>query len=126
MVWGASKRLARSPQNAIPERRAHIRFRLTLAVHFTASGREKPVELSTGYTIDLSSSGLRFRADNLVKPLPTGQSIHVYIDWPVLLDQNVNLQLDMSGVVVRTDGREVAVQVYKHRMKTRTVGERSA
>ena len=87
--------------------------------------RSKPVEMGTGYTIDLSSSGLRFRADKLLKPLPIGQRIRVFIDWPVLLDGNVKLQLDLSGVVVRTEGREVAVQVYKHRMKTRTIEERS-
>ena len=121
-MGGSSKR---SPENTVPERRAHIRFRLTLEVHFTASGREKPVEMGTGYTIDLSSSGLRFHADKPLKPLPAGQRIRVYIDWPVLLDGNVKLQLDISGVVVRTDGAEVAVEVYKHRMKTRTVGEPS-
>jgi hypothetical protein len=79
--------------------------------------------MGTGFTIDLSSSGLRFRADRLPKPLPVGQRIRVYIDWAGLVDGNVKLQLDVSGVVVRTDGREVAVQVYKHRMKTHTVAE---
>ncbi len=44
-------------------------------------------------------SGLSFTAD---RPLLTGQKLEVAIDWTVLLDGGVRLQLVMSGVVVRT------------------------
>ena len=40
----SSKWRARLPENAVPERRAHIRFRLALEVHFTVSEREKSAE----------------------------------------------------------------------------------
>ena len=95
---------------------------MTLEVRYTTSSRQKPVQMGTGHTIDLSSSGLRFRAD---KPLQTGQWIVVYIDWPVLLEGDVKLQLVISGVVVRIDGTEVAVQIHQHEMKTRSVGQQS-
>ena len=110
-MGGSSKRRGRS------ERRAHIRFPTTLEVRYTTSGRQ-----GRGHTIDLSSSGLRFRAD---KPLLTGQSIAVYIDWPILLEGDVKLQLVLSGVVVRTDGTEVAVQIHQQVMKPGSGGQRS-
>ena len=81
------------------------------------------VKVGTGRTIDMSSSGLRFTVD---RPLPIGQRIEVYIDWPPLLDREIKLQLAISGVVVRTNGTEVALQILRHDFRTRSVGQRPA
>src|ERR1039457_1753509 len=70
----------------------------------------------SGRSIDLSSSGLSFTADALP---PTGQRLEVAIDWPVLLDGAVRLQLVMSGLVVRTSGTTTAVRIQRHDFKTR-------
>ena len=111
----ASERLARLPTGAGVERRASTRFPLTLDVRYAVSG----VETGSGRTIDLSSSGLSFTAD---RPLLTGQRLQVSIDWPVLLDGGVKIQLIISGVVVRTNGTATAVEIQQHEFKTRRVG----
>jgi hypothetical protein len=104
---------------AIQERRASTRFSLNLELRYTVSYRCTPVETGTGRTIDLSSSGLAFTADT---PLPMGVRIDVSIDWPVLLDGGVKMQLKMSGLVVRTNGTETALQIHRHEFKTRRAG----
>lgn len=96
---------------------------LTLEVRYVVLGRRAPVEMGSGRTIDLSSSGLSFTAD---RPLQTGQKLDVYIDWPVLLDGGVQLQLIMSGVVVRTGGTATALQIERHEFRTRRGGLKGA
>jgi hypothetical protein len=110
---------ARLPNAPSVERRTNNRFLLTLQVHYTVSEHASPMETGSGTTIDLSSSGLRFIAD---RPLLTGQKLHVSIDWPAWLDGGVQLQLIMSGVVVRTNGKTTAMQIQRHEFKTCRVG----
>ena len=114
-----SKRQARLPRDTGPERRSSTRFPLTLALRFAVSGRHAPEEMGSDRTIDLSSSGLTFTADGLLFP---GQRLDVSIDWPALLDGGVQLQLMISGMVVRTDGTVTALQIQRHEFKTRRVG----
>ena len=75
-----------------------------------------------GQTIDLSSSGLRFAAK---RPLEPGMIIEVAIDWPVLLDGRVQLQLMVTGVVVWSCGMETALRIQRHDFRTRGM-EKSA
>jgi PilZ domain len=107
------------PKSLSPERRASTRFGMRLDLSYTSSDRRTRVNNGLGRTIDLSSSGLRFAAD---KPLLMGQKLDVSIDWPVLLDGAVRLQLIMSGVVVRADGTTIALQIGRHEFRTRRVG----
>jgi hypothetical protein len=101
------------PEGTRAEHRAHARFPLILPVRYTVSRRH---EIGWGWTIDLSKSGLRFTAD---RPLEPGLRLALAIDWPVLLEGVVPLQLCESGVVVWTRGTETALQI-KHRVfKTR-------
>jgi hypothetical protein len=111
-----SEQRVRLPRNESSERRASTRFPLTLEVRYAVLGSRPPVETGAGRTIDLSSCGLSFTAE---RPLATGQRIDVSIDWPVLLGGGVQLQLIMSGVVVRSDGSATALQIERHEFKTR-------
>jgi hypothetical protein len=63
----------------------------------------------------MSSSGLRFTTD---PPLQIGQKMVVHIDWPALLHWGIKLQLVVLGVVVRTNGTEVALQILRHDFRT--------
>jgi hypothetical protein len=116
------ERQVRLPWDESPERRVGARFPLALEVRYVVASRRAAVETGSGRTIDLSSSGLSFTAD---KPLRTGQKLDVSIDWPVLLDGRVQLQLIMSGVVVRTSGTTTALQIQRHEFRTRAVGSKA-
>src|ERR1035441_10941393 len=69
----------RMAKSISPERRASTRFALALEVRYVASDRRAPVEMGSGRTIDLSSSGLSFTAD---RPLPTGQRLGLVLPPP--------------------------------------------
>jgi PilZ domain len=116
------KRRTRQPFADV-ERRASTRYPVVLEIQYTTLGDTGPVRLGTGTIIDLSSSGLSFSTDT---PLLIGQRIKAYIDWPVMLNGNVKLQLEILGVVVRTAGTKIAVQIERHDFRTRSVRRRSA
>ena len=101
------------------DRRATARFPLTLEVRYAIAESRRPKEVGSGQTIDLSSSGLCFLAD---KQLQTGLALELYIDWPVLLDGGVQLQLVMAGHVVRTRGLTTALKIERHEFRTRKGG----
>lgn len=111
-----SERPVSLPKVASPARRASTRFPLAMDLGDALMGRREQRKTGSGQTIDLSSSGLSFTAD---RPLLTGQKLEVAIDWPVLLDGGVRLQLVMSGVVVRTSGTTTAPKIQRHEFKTR-------
>jgi hypothetical protein len=46
----------------------------------------------------------------------------VAIDWPVLLDGGVPLQLIAAGVVVWSKGTETAMRIQRHELRTGRVG----
>jgi len=105
--------------NDHPERRANTRFRLALEVRYTILQPGGKGATGSGVTIDVSSSGLSFLADN---PLRVGQRLELAIDWPVMLDQGVQLQLTISGVVVRAETTITALRIERHEFKTRRLG----
>ena len=124
---GISRQLSdsgvRLPKAAWPDRRASVRFPLTLDVRYSVSHRRAPVETGSGQIIDLSSSGLRFAAQG---PLEPGLKLDVAIIWPVLLDEHVQLQLVVTGVVVWSNGTETALRIQRHDFRTRRVGLKAA
>jgi PilZ domain-containing protein len=109
-------RRTRLLQGLSPDRRGSIRFPLNLEVRYSVIGHRGPAENGSGRTIDLSISGLSFTAD---KPLSIGQRLDLSIEWPVVLDGGVQLQLVTSGVVVRSAGAVIALRIGRHEFKTR-------
>lgn len=89
-------------------------FPLTLDVHYTSKRRSTPAS-GSGRSIEMSSSAFRFIAD---RPLAPGLPLHLAIDWPVLLDGDVPLQLIATGEVVWTSGTETFLKIQRHEMRT--------
>ena len=110
--------MGNTPPSAVDrEWRAAIRFPLALPLRYSVLHRGMGrTETGSGQTIDVSSAGLRFMTDRL---LPPGLYVELFMDWPVLLDGRVEVQLVMSGNVVRSNGTETAVQIYRHNFTTR-------
>jgi hypothetical protein len=53
-----------------------------------------------------------------------GQNLDVSIDWPARLDDDVQLQVVVSGVVVRTTGAVIALRIERHEFRTRRAAAR--
>jgi hypothetical protein len=91
---GQITRQVRLSKGRSSDRRASVRFPVSLEVRYSIAGRRGPVENRSGQTLDVSSSGLSFTAD---RPLPIGQKLDMSIDWPFRLDGDVQLQLVASA-----------------------------
>ena len=124
---GISRQLSdsgvRLPKDAGPDRRARVRFPLTLDVRYSVSHRRAPVKTGSGQIIDLSSSGLRLAAQG---PLEPGLKLDVAVNWPVLLDGRVQLQLILTGTVVWSSETEIALRIQRHDFRTRSVRLKAA
>jgi hypothetical protein len=111
------------PKDTKLERRSSVRFPLTLDVRYSVLHRNGPIETGSGQLIDVSSSGLRFTAQ---APVERGLKLDVAINWPVLLDGRIQLQLTVSGVVVRSSGTEISMRIQRHDFRTRSVQLKTA
>jgi PilZ domain-containing protein len=106
----------RLPRYGGTERRTNTRFPIIQDFRYTVRG-SGPAE-NLGHLMNLSSSGLSFTADG---PLAVGQCLDAAIDWPAKLEGGVQIELILSGVVVRTDGTAIALEIRRHEFKTRRV-----
>jgi len=120
---GPSERRPQGLKGTRIERRSSVRFPLTLDVRYSVLHRNGPAETGSGKLIDVSSSGLRFTGG---APVSAGVKLDVAINWPVLLDGRIQLQLTVSGVVVRSSGAEIAMRIQKHDFRTRSVQLKTA
>ena len=108
------RRLA--PDGLPANRRSSVRFALELGIRYVVTNPTSR-DSGVGKTIDISSSGIRFIAE---RPLRTGLTLDIAIDWPAALDETVPLQLAGRAVVVRSKNCETAVRLVEHQFKTRS------
>lgn len=97
------------------DRRANRRYGLRLNLRWKVIRRRQIAETGDGVTIDVSSGGILFEAD---RPLPIGLAVELSVAWPVLLHNVAQLQLVVSGRVVRSRDGCTALQMMKHEFRT--------
>jgi len=103
-------------------RRANRRYDIPLELRWKLIRRGKVLEVGTGTTIDLSSSGIMFRAE---KSLPAGEKIELSIVWPAHLEGFPPIQLAVSGILVRSAGNRNAIRMITHEFRTVAVAARN-
>jgi len=72
-------------------------------------------DTGTGFTLDLSSSGILLEAGRY---LPPGLNLELLVSWPVLHRNVSPLQLFVSGRIVRSEGSLAAIQMVQHEFRT--------
>ncbi len=100
----------------VTERRANSRFPMQMDLRYRYAHRRTKGRVHAGVIEDISSSGLRFTAEEAVE---VGRRLEVSMDWPVRLDGAIPLQMVVTGTVVRCSGAEVALRIHSHEFKTR-------
>jgi hypothetical protein len=98
------------------EEEADCHYRLALGIRYTLYQGRHVLETGSGKTIAISSSIVRFAAR---RPLSSGQTIDIDIDWPVLAGGSIRLQLVVKGEIVRVRGTEITVKICRHAFKRR-------
>lgn len=97
------------------ERRSDRRYNLRLDVRWKLIRRRRILEAGQGFTIDFSSGGVLFETE---RAMPVGLNVELSVSWPVLLHNVSQLQLVVSGKVVRSQGRRTAIRMTQHEFRT--------
>ena len=97
------------------DQRLHGRYPIALELQYKLLNKGRLERIGFGRTVNISSDGVLFEADCR---LPAGGPIELAMNWPYLLDGVVTLKLVMSGHVVRSDARAIAVKVEHHEFHT--------
>jgi hypothetical protein len=102
--------------NKESERRNNARFDCHLAVSYQSL--EKPFLSGNGTseTLNISSKGVLFRADEALEP---GQLVQVSLDWPARLENQIPLKLVAEGRIVRNIKGVAAMTIEKYEFRTR-------
>ena len=95
------------------DRRLHRRYPIVLEVQYRAI-RGRAERFGSGTTLDVSSGGVLFRADD---SLPAGSFVELTLKWPFLLKGVYPLILVMRGRVVRSDAKGIAVRAKVHSLR---------
>ena len=72
---------------------------------------QEVVRTGSGRTVDLSNGGILFESD---EGLPVGCDIEAAIAWPVLLENEVALNLCVSGEVSRSSDGKSVIKIRNH------------
>jgi hypothetical protein len=98
-----------------PDRRSNDRFPIIREVRYKVMNSKGSVEVGTGETINISSTGVLFKAE---KPLPPGKRLELSISWPAQLDGKCGLKLVARGRIVRCQGTNIALEIDKYEFRT--------
>jgi len=103
-----------SLNKTVLERRSKARYPVKLTVRYRTVGRAQHVN-GIGHTLNMSSGGLLVYAERDVTP---GLRLEVNVEWPLLLDGAVPLQLVAHGKVVRCGGSMFAISFAQYQFRT--------
>lgn len=99
----------------IIERRSNARYPVKLSINYHHTvGRNQHVN-GFGQTLNMSSGGLLVSAQHEVN---AGLSLEVNVQWPLLLNGTVPIQLVVHGKVVRCGGSMFAVSFAQYQFRT--------
>ena len=96
------------------ERRQKVRYHLDLRVRFCPSFTESRLS-GSGTIINISSGGVLVASSS--QPL-VGELVEMRIEWPLLLNGRIPLQLMAMGRVVRRGPSRFAASFERHEFRT--------
>jgi hypothetical protein len=96
------------------DRRHRKRYEIRMAIAVT--GATPSHRLIAGWSVDVSGIGIRIESDVLASydPFPSGTTVVVAAEWPVLRDGNTPLRLIMIGDIVRSTSHDLAVRIARY------------
>lgn len=97
------------------ERRSRVRYPVRLRVRYRTLG--KGALAGVGETVDFSSRGILVEAQ-LHHKITLGARLEAIVEWPVLLDGSIHLQLVAIGRVVRSGTARFAISLGRHEFRT--------
>jgi hypothetical protein len=95
------------------DRRSHRRYPIVLEVEYKVLRRHQVVERGSGFTLNISSSGVLFEPNDTLRS--TGE-IELTLHWPFLLDGVCPLRLVTQGCVIHHHGhgKRIAISIRRY------------
>ena len=93
------------------ERRRHCRFPISAPAKYVLQGRHGTAVMS-----NIGRGGVFLKAQN---PLPVGQQVELFLDWPAMLDGRCPLRLVIQGQALRISERGSAVSILRYEYRLR-------
>lgn len=102
------------------ERRSKSRYPLEFGVRFRLIS-EKTLLVGVGQTVNLSAGGLLVSTEDLAArdEIGAGARFEMRVEWPVLLDGRIPLQLHAVGRVVRRGAIDFAAAFERYQFRTK-------
>lgn len=104
------------------ERRTNARFDCHLAISYQTLERPFLSGVGTSETLNISSKGVLFRANEALEP---GQMVQISVDWPARLENQIPLKLVAEGRIVRNVKGVAAMTIEKYEFRTRRTPQAS-
>lgn len=92
------------------------RYPLSFAMRYMTADPSVAARHGVGETVWMSRTEVGFLAKG---PAVVGDKVSMYIEWPVLLQGDVPLQLIVSAVIVQRSGPLSIARMTKHEFRTR-------
>ena len=105
------------------ERRASERFPIARDLRYRVLNKRGNEEAGAGHTLNMSSSGLLFKANEMLLP---GRRVEVSVSWPAQLNSRCALKFVARGRVVRFNDGQVAIEIQQHEFRTQSAGSKPA
>ena len=96
-------------------RRSKHRFAIERNLRYKTADHGVPVAAGSGHTIDVSSGGVAFLAE---EPLTTGAFVELSISWPALLQETCPMRIVVFGRILRCTGRRAVCSIEKYEFRT--------
>ena len=106
-------------QGAKSDRRRADRFPIERDLKYRVLNKKTNDEGGAGKTLNISSSGVLFKAEHLLIP---GKRVELSISWPAQLNNKTALKLVARGRVVRCDGEHAAIEIHQYEFRTQGSG----
>jgi hypothetical protein len=93
------------------DQRSDQRYDIRLKVRYRLSRGSRVLYEGTGATTNLSSGGVAFTTERF---LPSGLSIRLWIEWPILRHGRHPVELQIAGRILRCHDGKVTVRTNWH------------
>jgi len=107
--------VVRETESISGERRHDTRYGMQLQLRWKLVKRRRTVDTGTGYTVNMSSGGIRFEAG---REMPAGLNVELAISWPILLLNVAPMQLVITGRILRSADGWAAIRTVTHEFRT--------
>jgi PilZ domain len=101
-----------------PRSRAKVRYPIRMNLRYSLVRRKQVLKTGRGTTINISSSGILFDAE---ESLPPGYIVHLAIGWPGKIDERVGLVLHITARTVRGQGNSTGAVIVRHEFHVRSL-----